>query len=428
MSAFVWIIRKELAVFFSDPRGAVMLIVAPLVLGVGMGFIFNPGEGPSPLDVVVVDEDGGPEVAGLIDRLDHEASLKIARMGAAEARAGVAGGDIGVAIHFGPGTGAHLQPAALFVSNGPRGSLTLWVDPSHGTEADIVTGLLTKSMMEAVFSKVGDPASQRAMFADLRASLGGAEQTRPELARFLDQGAAFAGENEAQGKTGGGGGIALKPPLDVVVEKVVAAGPTAGFSSFAHTFAGMLMQFLLFTASSHAKTLFAERRAGTLDRLRMTTASKAQILLGTGAALGAVSVLATLVVFGAGWAFFDVPFRSGPLAFALVTLGQGALVGSFALLLAGLANSEKQLDSIGTLAILFLCFVSGAWVPSFMLPDALAQLGPLMPTRWLLDGFAGATWRGLGLTHALQCSAALLGFSALFAAVGVRRFRWSSTD
>lgn len=431
MSPFFWIVRKELANFFSDPKGAAMVILVPLVLGVMMGVIFNPSDGPSPITVVVVNEDGGPEVGKLIERLGRESSLKVESLSAAAAREGVANGDIGVAIDFAPGSSAHLKPAAMFAS-GERASLTMWVDPSHQTEADIVQGLLTKVMMESVFAEVGDPAAQRKMFDDLRAGLGSSGAERPELARFLDQGAAFAGENEARvaapvaagAVPEQGGGMALKPPLDIVIEPVVAAGPTAGFNGFAHTFAGMLMQFLLFSASGHAKTLFAERTAGTLDRLRMTMASKAQILLGTAAAIGLVSMIASVVVFGAAMLFFDVSLRSGPLAFGLVVLGQAALIGSFSLLLAGIANSEKQLDSLGTMAILFLCFVSGAWVPAFMLPELMQQLGPFVPTRWLLDGMAGATWRGLGLLHAAKCTAALFGFSAIFATIGLRRFKW----
>jgi ABC-2 type transport system permease protein len=187
----------------------------------------------------------------------------------------------------------------------------------------------------------------------------------------------------------------------------------------------MLMQFLLFAASSHAKSLFAERTAGTLDRLRMTRARGRDILLGSGAAIGVVSMIATAVVFGIGVLFFGIELRSGPLAFALVVLGQAAFIGSFALLLAGLAHSEKQLDAVATLVILALCFTSGAWVPSFMLPSFLQSIGPIMPTRWLLDGMAGATWRGLGLVHAAEHAGVLFAFAALFATIGIRRFRWS---
>jgi ABC-2 type transport system permease protein len=427
LNAFLWIVRKDLAVFFADKKGAMMVILVPLLLGLLMGTIFAPSDGPSPITVVVADEDGGAQVAALVERLGAEPSIEIERTDAAAARAGVESGNIGVAIHFASGTSDKLSAAAMF-GNGDRGGATLWVDPSRAIEADIVAGLLTKAMMETVFSQISDPSAQREMFEDLRSTMGPAAD-RPELAAFLDQGMAFSDEAEvqagAQPVDGEGPAPGMQPPLDVSVESVVAGGPTSGFNSYAHTFAGMLMQFLLFSAATYAKGLFAERSAGTLDRVRMTRAGPTTILLGTATAVAIICLLATAVIFGVGVLFFDIQLGSGLPAFIIVAMGQAMFVGSFALLLAGLANSDKQLDSVATLVILFLCFVSGAWVPSFMLPHFFEAAGPLIPTRWVLDGMAGATWRGLGIGHALQCFGALFGFSAVFAAIGIKRFRWS---
>jgi len=421
VSILYWIIRKDLRVFASDKKGALMVVVVPLVLGVMMGLIFNPGSGPSPIELVVASEDEGAPVKALLARLDAEPGLEVAPMSVAEARAAVAAGEVAVALAIPAGTSDKLSMAAVFGGGANKGEVALWYDPSEPTSADIVKGLLTKAMMETVFSEFGDPSRQRAMFDELRGSVDAA--ARPELAAFLDQGTKFANENAAGASGGAGGG--LEPPLKVTSEAVVAAGPTAGFNSHAHTFAGMLMQFLLFSASSAAKTLLAERQSGTLDRLRTTAARPWQILLGAGIANAVVALVATVVVFGVGIAVFGVELRSGLLAFGLVATGQAALVGSLVLLLVGLADSDKQIDSIGTLAILFLCFVSGAWVPSFMLPEALLKLGPAIPTRWILDGMAGATWRGLGMGHAALSCGVLLAFSAVFATVGLRRFRWS---
>lgn len=130
------------------------------------------------------------------------------------------------------------------------------------------------------------------------------------------------------------------------------------------------------------------------------------------------------VRYGDAWAVKGLTLTV-PAGACYGLLGQTAFVGSFSLLLAGLANSDKQLQSMGTMVILFLCFVSGAWVPAFMLPEFLQHIGPLVPTRWILDGMAGATWRGLGLFDAFKCALALFGFSAVFALVGIKRFKWS---
>jgi len=46
------------------------------------------------------------------------------------------------------------------------------------------------------------------------------------------------------------------------------------------------------------------------------------------------------------------------------------------------------------------------------------------PRRWAVDGFDAMTWRGLGFDAALAPIAVMLGFSALFAAIALWRFKW----
>jgi ABC-2 type transport system permease protein len=433
MKTIGWIVWKDLGVFFADRKGAAMVVIVPLVLGLFMGLIFNTGEGPDPIRLVVVDEDGGDAVRRFLLALERDPGLQVERRSATEARDLVFRGKVAVALRLPAGASERLSAATLF-SGADRGRLDLWFDPASPTEADIVEGLVTKAMMEAAFTDLADAGRQRQFFAGMKADLGDDAAKRPALASFLDAGLAWSSENEAvsasteaatpAGPPSDAGSPALRTPLEIQREALVAAGPTAGFHSHAHTFAGMLMQFLMFAASGQCRQLYAERANGTLDRLRGTAARPWQILLGTGVAMAIVSVIATTVVFSVGALVFSVPFRSGLLAFALVTLGQAAFMGAFTLLLAGLADSEKRLDATGTLLILVLCFVSGAWVPSFMLPSFLQQAGPLVPTRWIQDGMAGATWRGLGLGHAALASSVLFAWAALLGTVGIRRFRW----
>jgi hypothetical protein len=132
VSAFPWLVGKDLAVFFSDKKGAAMVIVVPTILGILMGTIFDPGDGPSALEIAVVDDDHGAAVADLVARLEAEASLEVVSMTEAEARAAVEGGHLGVALRFAPGCSEKLSPQAMFVP-GDRTGLSMWVDPSRQT-------------------------------------------------------------------------------------------------------------------------------------------------------------------------------------------------------------------------------------------------------------------------------------------------------
>jgi ABC-2 type transport system permease protein len=71
-----------------------------------------------------------------------------------------------------------------------------------------------------------------------------------------------------------------------------------------------------------------------------------------------------------------------------------------------------------------MVLLGGGWVPSFMFPEWLQTAGAALPTRWAIQGLEAMTWRGLGLDQALPAIGALLGFTAIFLAIAIWRFRW----
>ena len=68
--------------------------------------------------------------------------------------------------------------------------------------------------------------------------------------------------------------------------------------------------------------------------------------------------------------------------------------------------------------------LGGAWVPTFVFPEWLQSATVVVPTRWAVDGLDAMTWRGLGLEAALAPIAVMLGFSAAFAWIAIKRFAW----
>jgi len=169
-----------------------------------------------------------------------------------------------------------------------------------------------------------------------------------------------------------------------------------------------------------------ERDAGTLVRLRLSSASNTAILLGVGASTAIIALVASAVVYATGILVFGIRI-SGPLVgFLGVVVAQALFVGGFALLLAGLGRTEEQISSLGPFVVLVMCFAGGAMFPSFMMPGWLRSASLVLPTYWATDGLAAMTWRGLGMSSAALPILFLLGWATLCAFVGVRRFRFVS--
>jgi ABC-type multidrug transport system permease subunit len=82
--------------------------------------------------------------------------------------------------------------------------------------------------------------------------------------------------------------------------------------------------------------------------------------------------------------------------------------------------------SVGSVVVLILSFVGGAMFPRFLMAEWLQTVSRGLPTYWATaGGLAAMTWRRLGLGAALLLVGVLLAFGSLFAASGVRSYRWS---
>jgi ABC-2 type transport system permease protein len=65
-------------------------------------------------------------------------------------------------------------------------------------------------------------------------------------------------------------------------------------------------------------------------------------------------------------------------------------------------------------------------VPSFIFPQWLQKVTLFIPTRWAVDGLDAMTWRGLGIGAAADPVAGMLGFTLVFGAFAIWRFRWEA--
>ena len=204
----------------------------------------------------------------------------------------------------------------------------------------------------------------------------------------------------------------MQSPIQFDRTAISAAGPVAGYNSYAHNFAGSLLLFLLFGAQSTARNLISEREKGALLRVRLAPIRPWVALVGVAVASALVALAVSAAVYGVGMGIFGVQVLGSWPGFLAVILAQAAFVGGFALLLAGLGRTEAQITSVGTFTVLVMSFAGGAMFSSFMMPGWLQIISRVLPTYWATRGLAAMTWRGLPMVDALPAIAVLLGFAA----------------
>ena len=188
------------------------------------------------------------------------------------------------------------------------------------------------------------------------------------------------------------------------------------YNGFAHSFAGMGVQFLLFACIDLAIGMLLERELGVWKRIRAAPLSRS-VLLGAKATSGALIALTTLAVtFAFGMVVFHIRVQGSWIGFVAVCVATAVMASSFGLLVAALGKTPQATRGVAILAVLLMVMLGGAWVPAFVFPGWLQKVTLGVPARWAVDGLDATTWRGVGLVAISPTVGALLAFAALFGA------------
>jgi ABC-type multidrug transport system permease subunit len=138
----------------------------------------------------------------------------------------------------------------------------------------------------------------------------------------------------------------------------------------------------------------AERRQGTLKRLRSAPVTRVQIVLGKLLPCFLLSIGQEMFLLVAGKLFFGL--RWGPDSWSLgqqllwllpVVLTTSLAAMGLALLVAALARTEIQVALYGAVPVLVLALVGGCVLPREMMPEHAQQFSLLTPHGWALDAY-----------------------------------------
>ena len=374
LTAFRALVRKDLWLWASNRRSVILGVLAPVLIAAFFGYLFDSrrGDGPSRIPVALTDLDGSSLSRQVVAGLQGDPALDLQPMAEADATQAVTQGRVRAAIVLPAGFGRQA-PAALFSSQA-RPVVTVRYDPSQAMVLPMVRGLLAQQVMGPVFQGLG-----------------------------------------------GGPAASLRLPFDT--QALAATGKLGqDYNSYAHSFAGMGVQFILLTGIDFGIALLLTRRMGLWQRLRAAPVSPA-LLLGSRLASAALIAFGLLLtIFAAGALLFGVRIQGSVLGFVGVALAFAAMTASFGLLIASLGGTPEATRGLAVLVTLLMVMLGGAWAPTFIFPPWLQTLSLATPTRWAVDALDAVTWRAQGLAQVAPQIGLLLACSVVFTVLALWRF------
>ena len=430
LTAFVALVRKDLQLFLSDRRSVIVSFAVPIVIGAFIGSLTNEmgsnSNKPLRVKVAITDLDGSDVSKSVVADAQSDANLDISVADADAARTAVQKGTVVAAVIIPNGFGTTATRALFQGSGAKKPELTVLFDPSRAIEAGMVRGILAQHVMQSV-ARSAFSGESLAKFADDGLAEIDKSNMPPDQKRLLREmlnGVQRFYNQRPTASSGRGAGAGLFSMPYTVREEEVTAGRRVPYNGYAHAFAGMGIQFLLFAMLNAGIELLLERQRGLWKRLRSAPISRYELLAAKWASGTIISMMTLLVSFGAAMLMFKVRIEGSIIGFIAVAVACSLMAATFGVLVAAIGRTPATARGVSSLAVLVMVMVGGAWFPTFLFPKWIQQLTVIVPVRWAVDGLDATTWRGLPFSSAIVPTLALCGFALLFGVITLTRFRW----
>jgi ABC-2 type transport system permease protein len=362
--------RADIVRYLSNRRALLVTLAAPILIAAFFGAVLgDPQRKPARVPIALTDLDASAVSASIVAAITADPAVAVEVAAEPAAIELVRGGKVRAAAVIPAGFGA-AAARALLLPGAAKPEVVIHYDPSQAIAVSLVKGVLTEQVMKAVTRAAFSPATAAPILADIRESVQKSERLdaprRRDLLALFDsiERVQQPDATSAAGDTGGAT-QAFSIPFSTR-EQEVTSGAGRRYNSYAHAFAGMSVQFILFMGIELGMAVLLMRRQGIWKRLRAAPVSR-RLLLGSRILSGTVIAMLLLAgIYAAAIAFFGVRIEGSIAGFVAVALAFSLLTATFGLLIAAIGRTPEATRGIAIVATLLLVKLVGAWVPTFV--------------------------------------------------------------
>lgn len=198
-----------------------------------------------------------------------------------------------------------------------------------------------------------------------------------------------------------------------------------GLRTFDYVFAGLLSYTVMTFGLLGLSNLVPEnKQTGVLKRIHASPVSSAQYLFSVALSFMVVSIIAFALMFviainafnfkmsGSWWNF---------IAFTLISLimmfGTGLLVG-------GICNDEKKASGLANMVMFPMMFLSGVFIPRFLMPEIFQKVTDYIPLTPINDGIRMIITENYSLAQVAPQLCMIVVWAVILYVAAIKLFRW----
>jgi ABC-2 type transport system permease protein len=417
--------------FWNDKVAVILTFIVPLVLMSLFGSIFGgSGSAPEGIRLAVLNQSTSSIAQRIESTLDTMKAFRLVKTHKNDAGQEVPFDTTSIKeyVRTGNASAALVFPPDAYTDTSMGLSVKFYYDPKNEIETQTVQGLVLQALYSQMPSLMTQSAFRQASRylgmkpgEDFRRGISSLVGKYFKIDTSLFSNPNRLIERQARGDSSQRGANFLENMIHIEREQLVGKEMQNPWAT--RSVGGWAMTFLLFTVTAASSSLFDERKSGVMLRLLTSPVSRVQILWSKYLFNMSLGVIQLLFMFGAGWLMFQVDIFSNFFNLILIVIAASVACTSFGMLLASVSQTRQQANGLGTLLILSMSAVGGAWFPTSFMPPTIQFFSKLTIVYWSMDGFLQVLWRGAGTSAIVLNIAILLGIGAVVNAFSVWRFR-----
>jgi ABC-2 type transport system permease protein len=400
---------KDVRLAFRDRAALILMLLAPFLLTLGLGFVTGrfsgtSSNGISHIPVVLVNQDGKQLGTALVDLFqskdldelidpslstDVTAAYKKVDDNQAVAAIVIPAGFTDSIV---PSQGQSVPAQAV--------QIQLYANPTTPTSVGVVKTILDQFISQVEVGRVGGEVAVAQLVSSGRLQVRDAASVG--LTAGLRQ-ANTAGQSTA-----------------ITLDNVTPRGEAVKFDVLALLAPSMALMFLMYTVSYGGRTLLNERNHGTLPRLLVSPTTATQVLGGKMIGIFLTGAIQMFILIEGTSALFKLQWGD-PLAVEVLALAAVFGAVGWGMLLTAVAKTPGQVGAIGSAMMLTFGILGGGFVNMDNMPAWFRLITKITPNAWGLDGFTTLALGG-GLHDILTPLLALLVMGLVLFAIAVILF------